>query len=164
MPLLASIYYSYKQFRITCNLFVKVMFKYVLNVLLIFATLIVPSIKLASIRFVEFTTALVRDLSISTAINIWLFVLFIKIMLHICPNFALNQFSLLSLFALRYDRFRFLLFILSYFHPSSNVITNQNKFWLLETYVSQYLSIVLLLSGMVYLLFHIKHETQESYL
>lgn len=156
MPLLASIYYSYKQFRITCNLFVKVMFKYVLNVLLIFATLIVPSIKLASIRFVEFTTALVRDLSISTAINIWLFVLFIKI--------ALNQFSLLSLFALRYDRFRFLLFILSYFHPSSNVTTNQNKFWLLETYVSQYLSIVLLLSGMVHLLFHIKHETQESYL
>lgn len=91
MPLLASIYYSYKQFRITCNLFVKVMFKYVLNVLLIFATLIVPSIKLALIRFVEFTTALVRDLnSISTAINIWLFVLFIKIMFAYMSKFCLK--------------------------------------------------------------------------
>lgn len=154
MPLLASIYYSYKQFRITCNLFVKVMFKYVLNVLLIFATLIVPSIKLASIRFVEFTTALVRDLSISTAINIWLFVLFIKIMFAYMSKFCLKPIQPIKPFC----------FKISYFHPSSNVITNQNKFWLLETYVSQYLSIVLLLSGMVHLLFHIKHETQESYL
>lgn len=164
MPLLASIYYSYKQFRITCNLFVKVMFKYVLNVLLIFATLIVPSIKLASIRFVEFTTALVRDLSISTAINIWLFVLFIKIMFAYMSKFCLKPIQPIKPFCFKIWQISISVIILSYFHPSSNVITNQNKFWLLETYVSQYLSIVLLLSGMVHLLFHIKHETQESYL